>query len=684
MNPAAEVIEATITKLRDSNQIYEADILQEILENYSTDGQIDLKKLDDSFVYAELNMIKTVQDINSKLTDKATYTASVIRGESIEPLNDYIHQSVLNTDGVAMDDSRALSENYMENIKPSTKAKNLIERTKGAKAINFDITASVRRGAKMTLMDYHLTAPLRTANRTLNKMEKQLDAAGQERQIFLAVRDAYNQAIADVLENTFTSSSIGEQIFQYAAKQGYRSMLASVPRVFGELLSNYSFALINPVEFTEGSKPKNMKVAFSERGVEVMNNVRSKETARIYGEGLSGRFVETSMIQKKMGMAADSAKNPVVNRLNQALSYLKKYPRGVEVVADFMITTPDKLVTRPMWFGTFATEFKKITGEEVNFDKIAENDTAYMEKFEKAINEAKKKADSNSVLIGATDNPLQGILKNKKRASDKASIIKTINSFMQRFLLFEYNAFRKGMYAAMGRGDISRTKGALLMTAVSARMTMYTLMIPILNSLMFGDDDEEKEESMYTRVYRALLSTATNLFIGRDFGAIVKMIQNVFIEYANKEYGEDWGVREGEYDPYKNSVQYNIIPPEKSYKETDVASDILPNLFGPYTPLIKSLIFSTNKLFFSKPKKEEDAKERQRREIQQRIPLEIGGLTGLVPFYKDIRKKLNEDIYKGLRKKDSDEEEEEESSSGPRKRRTRRTRKKRTRRKRNR
>ena len=178
---------------------------------------------------------------------------------------------------------------------------------------------------------------------------------------------------------------------------------------------------------------------------------------------------------------------------------------------------------------------------------------------------------------------------------------------MQRFLLFEYNAFRKGMYAARGRGDISPGKGALLMTAVSARMTMYTLMIPILNSLMFGDDDEEKEESIYTRVYRALLSTATNLFIGRDFGAIVKMIQNIFIEYVNKEHGEDLGIREGEYDPFKNSVQYNIIPPEKSYKETDVASDILPNLFGPYTPLLKSLIFSTNKLFFSKPKKEEDA-----------------------------------------------------------------------------
>ena len=148
------------------------------------------------------------------------------------------------------------------------------------------------------------------------------------------------------------------------------------------------------------------------------------------------------------------------------------------------------------------------------------------------------------------------------------------------------------------------------MFAVSARMTIYTTLMPILASLIFGDDDEDEDESIYTRVYRGIVSTMTNLFIGRDFGAIVKMIQNGFIEWANKEYGEDWGVREGKYDPFKNQVQFNIIPPEKSYKETDIASDILPNMLGPYTPLVKSLIFSGNKLFFSKPKKEEDARER--------------------------------------------------------------------------
>ncbi len=64
-----------------------------------------------------------------------------------------------------------------------------------------------------------------------------------------------------------------------------------------------------------------------------------------------------------------------------------------------------------------------------------------------------------------------------------------------------------------------------------------------------------------------------------------------------------------------------------------------------------------------RPKKEDDAKERQRREKYQRVPLEIGGLTGLVPFYRDLRKKLNEDIYKSLRDKDSKGESESKSSS---------------------
>jgi hypothetical protein len=610
-------------------------------------------------------MIKTVQDINAELTNKAVYTSAVIRGEAIQPLNSYVHQSVLNDKGAAIDDSKALSDSYMENIRPSTKAKNLIERTKGAKPINFDITSSVRRGAKMTLMDYHLTSAFRTANRTLNKMEDVVDKTGDKRQIYLGVRDAYNQAIADVLEMNFSTSSVAEQIFQYAATQGYRAMLAGVPRAVVELASNYAFALNNTTEMLEGMQGKTRRIAFSDKAIEVMNNVGSKQTDRIVGEVLSGRLIDPSNVQKRMGMSADSARNPVMNRLNQGLSYLKEVPGGVETVADFMITTPDKLVTRPMWFGSFATEFKKITGQEVNFDKIAENDAEYMEKFDKAINQAKKKADDNSVLIGATDNPLMGILKNKKRLSDSGfmSWYKTVNSFMQRFLLFEYNAFRKGMYAAIGRGDISPGQGAKLMGAVTARMILYTTLMPIMTSLMmkaFGYDDDD-DESIFRKIYRNVFTTATTLFIGRDFGGVVKMLQNYFIEKANERYGEDLGIREGEYDPFKNSVQFNIVPPNKPYKDPNFFEDVFPKLGGAYSPFLQTIALSY-KALMADEKKTEAAKERQRRTLEQRLPFEIAGLLGFIPFYKDLRKVLLKDMYKDLGKSSKGESESKSSS----------------------
>jgi hypothetical protein len=670
VNPAAAVMKETIKKLNDTNQTYEAQLLEEILDEFSiregeNKGEIDLKKLDDSFVFAELNMIKTVQDINAELTDKAVYTSAVLRGEAIQPLNSYVHQSVLNDKGAAIDDSKALSDSYMENIRPSTKAKNLIERTKGAKPINFDITSSVRRGAKMTLMDYHLTSAFRTANRTLNKMEDVVDNTGDKRQIYLGVRDAYNQAIADVLEVNFSTSSVAEQVLQYTAKQGYRTMLAGGPRAFVELASNYAFALNNPTEMLAGMQGNTRRISFSEKGAEVMNNVGSKQTERVFGERLSGRLIDPYNVQQRMGMSADSAKNPVINRLTQGLSYLKSVPGGVETVADFLITTPDKLVTRPMWFGSFATEFKKITKEEVNFDKIAENDAEYMEKFEKAINEAKRKADDNTVIIGATDNPLMGILKNKKRLSDSVvqTAFKTINTFMQRFLLFEYNAFRKGMYAAMGSGEISRLQGLKLMGAVAARMTLYTSLMPIMTSLMmqaFGYDDDD-DESIYRKIYRNMLTTATTLFIGRDFGGVIKIAQNFIIEKANEKYGEDLGIRDGAYDPFKNSVQFNIVPPNKPYKDTEIW-DVVPNLAGPYSPLIKTIALTFNTLH-GKEKETEEAKERRRRTIEERIPLEIFGVMGLIPFYKDLRRVLLKDIYKDLDKSSKGESESKSSSS---------------------
>lgn len=685
--PASEVMKATITRLERTNQKENAKILKDILDNdkFSTDGEIDLNKIKKSFSSAEKNMIKAVQEVNASLTEKAVFTAGIIRGEAIDPLNNYIHQQVLSDQGSVADNVDKLSESFTNNAKPSTKAKNLIERVSKVSPINFDILSATKRGAKMTLMDFHLTSPLRVANKTLSKMNESIQESGEQREIFEGIKEGYNQAIKDVIGDNFTSSDISTEVFDYVAKTGYRTMLVGLGRMTSEFLSNVLFTISNPNIFIKGVGYG--KMMFSSEGSEIMNNVRSKQTQRLYGSGLSGRLVDPSILSKRGGTArAQKARGKsllgrIRTKLGQAGSLLSLYPKAIETGADTIISSPDKMVTRPIWFGTFATEFKKLTGQEVNFNKIAENDAEYMSKYKKEIEKAKREADTKSVEIGATDNPLMGILKNKKRPGEPLrNIWKNFNGFMQRFLIFEFNAFRKGLYAAIGRGEISKLKGGMLMAAVVGRMTAYTLLTGTLTNMVAstlgqalgaaGDDDDEEDKKGTTsqKVARAVASTTTSLLLGRSFGAGIKAIQNRFIELANKEYGDDIGFRDGEYDRYNNSIAFDIFPESKSYKQPDPISDLVPKMLGPYSN-IGGLIRVGARAYgpeigYGEKKSTEEGEARREKE-KDRFLFEVGGNLGLVPLYKELRKAMMKDIYKdlGKKKKTSEEEEEEGETS---------------------
>jgi hypothetical protein len=63
------------------------------------------------------------------------------------------------------------------------------------------------------------------------------------------------------------------------------------------------------------------------------------------------------------------------------------------------------------------------------------------------------------------------------------------------------------------------------------------------------------------------------------------------------------------------------------------------------------------------PKKEASAIKRSEDELMIRLPLEVIGNTGFLPFYKDIRNIVNKSIYKELDKEMKENESKEESSS---------------------
>ena len=315
--------------------------------------------------------------------------------------------------------------------------------------------------------------------------------------------------------------------------------------------------------------------------------------------------------------------------------------------------TPDKAVIRPLWFGSFEYKFEELTKKKPDMDKIAANDEAYMDANQKALDEATDYADQMTTFAGAADNPFKGLLKGKYPSSVKQSAMlqafNISNSFMTRFLIYEFISAQIGTYAMMGRGMISKRQGAALLGAVTTRMVVYTLLTTLFAQIFkqaFGLGDEEEEKDIEKQFGQALASTAVSLIVGRDFGNIVKGLLNYGVENLNEEFLDE--LRDGDYDPYRDAIAYTFVPPDKEYKSNTLA-DYIRNLMGPFGPFYKMAEFGV-KTLSADEKKDPAARIRQQRELNERLPLELLGNLGLIPLYRDIRALLLADIYKGMGK----------------------------------
>jgi len=660
VNPAADFIRATIDHINKGQSFFkgkDAEMLQQILDDFGGE-QIDSQKLYDSFNKAERNALAVMEDINKSMGSKAVFTGAVIRGRRVDALNQYAHHNVLSTSG-QMDRSADVSiiEAYNQSMRASTKAKNSIERTGAVTPLNFDVFSSVSRGSRFTLTDFYLTEPIRTSRKTISDTRKLLEERGdvtkQENEIVNAVENALELTLDDLLTRTFSQSTMLENVIQYVKKTGYRLVLASGTRAMAEWTSNVSFAAIYaPKDFAVGKANKTVLGAV---GIDVMSNLKSTQLSRMYpNEVLSGRMIDTSVLGEKAGDKGGRAKSDVLNKATQIYNgLLAPAKKGVEWVADTLISYPDKAVIRPLWFGSFENAFVEITGKKPDFEKIAANDEAYMAANQEALDKATDTADQLTTLAGAADNPFKSMLRGKYPSKAKQTALlqffNNFNSFMTRFLIYEYISARTAVNAMLGNGMISKRQGAALLGAVTTRMIVYTLAGTVLNQIMkqvFGLGDEEDEKDIEKQFGQALASTATSLIVGRDFGNVVKGLLNYGVENFNEEFLE--GLREGDYDPYRDSIAYTFIPPDKEYKSNTLA-DYIRNLMGPFGPFYKMAEFGV-KALSADEKKDPAARVRQLRELNERLPLEVLGNLGLIPLYRDIRALLLADIYKDMGK----------------------------------
>jgi hypothetical protein len=663
VNPAIEYINKTIEAIREGDTNYseeDADMLEQIAKDYS-DGKkpsgIDATKLKESFNSAELEALDVFDKVNQELEDKAIFTGDVIRGDKVYLLNEYNHVSVLpkkneNPDTIA----DAMSKFDPKNV-VSTKAKSLIERTSGAKPINFDIFSTVQRGANFVLMDYYLTNPVRIARKSINAASKMIEENGtlneNTKTIVNVLKDSVELALKASLDQAVVKDTFADKVIKEMAKTGYRAMLGGIPRATTEFTSNMAYvAMVAPKEWATGVKM--MKVIRGGKAVNIMEAVGSKVISRVYGtDPLKGRLVDPSVLSKRVGIGASKLKGETLNVISTIHNNTtKKLKNFAEFLADGLISTPDKIMMRPLWFGAFDKAFEDLSGKKPDYDKIGANDADYMIKNKESLDAAGRVADEKVTMAGNVDNPYMNALRTNI-SSDMSGLVKTFkvfDNFMLKFQIGEYLTARRGIYAMMGNGNISKEQGARLMAAVVTRMTVYTVMSKMAAEFFYGlfldDEDEDNDKSFAQKLGQGLASTFTSLLLGRDLGNATRSVVNYGVEKVNENYLEF--LRDGEYDPYEDAIQYTFIPPEKKGKSLE-AFDVIANISGPYSPALKSLNFVTKKLT-EEPKKEAAAIERQDSEKALRIPLEILGNLGYVPLYKDIRAYVNKTIYSELDK----------------------------------
>lgn len=656
-HPASTWLQATIN---DANSIYQKEAkakLQEIFDSISVDGELDLKKALKSLDASEKKALKTIEGINNGLKPKADYTATVIRGNRVPIYDNYIHVPLAVKGG-------RQNEIDVKDLKKgkygiSTKAGTLTERTGKAHAISFDIFENVSSGARKTLLDYHMTPSVREVNQTMKMLEKNAET-DKQLEAAQALNEIYQRIGTNVLGETYGNSHILDSIMKELIRKGYQATLSGVGRSLSELTSNAVFAFGYRGKETMTGIRSMGSMSLTEMS-SVVANLQSNQTTRLFDyTGMDSRHVDFSKLNIKEVSKVTGYDEGALRRMFKAIKDNPAY-EFVDNVQAFMVSKPDQLIARPMWFGSFETQFEAITGKKPDMKKIAENDADYMDEHYEALKDATSHADGVMVEAVASSNPFDGIERNQVAPSDSwlTTFYKTYNGYMTRFPTYEYNSAVRGVYSLFNNGMLTRKDAFKLLAALNARLVVYSVMTGTLvnfayrgiASLMgYEMEDDEEMDDLATKEYwiKEALTSLAMLSVHRNLGNVSKIPINWAIESANKKYGE--GITyTGEYDGFHDNIVYPFIPVDNP-SQKPVALTAFENAAGPLSPMVRTTVRGLTAVNRAVDSKKEATREKYKKELMTRTPLEVFGNLGYIPFYKDVRQIQLKIMYETMEK----------------------------------
>ena len=239
---AKKMIDATL-KFFKSTEGYENDfkILNKIAEEFTVDGEISLDKLEKSLTPGEKKALKIYDDVNASLASKAKFTSAVLRSNRIDLLNGYSHRIVLSNSKDSEVDIKAKADTFAN---ASTKGGTMVERQKGVRPVSFDPSLFKKELAKSAKwLNKQEMRNLKIANKVLKNMESEGTVPS------VKAAKALQKSLTEILKVTFTETmrdvTIAEEVANKVKRTAYQAILASLPRMKAELVSNMTYITVS-------------------------------------------------------------------------------------------------------------------------------------------------------------------------------------------------------------------------------------------------------------------------------------------------------------------------------------------------------------------------------------------------------------------------------------------------------
>jgi len=494
VHPAIGYLNATVEASRAGNhpiQRKALEMLEGVIKDYSSEGQISLEALRKSFTPAEKKAIADLQAMYKELLPYHTKVSLGIRNKAFKPLENYSHISAHGTPETGASALETKKNQLLSAL--GTKTRTINERGTPT-AINLDPFSTANIAIRDVMLDYWMTNPFRNVEKILNNFKKYSEEelakqnkgnSGYENaitrmNIASAFKDIYEDARQNMLGRSYYESSAWKDLIQLMGKRAVQYVLGTPTRLLAELTSNMSYIMkavpdefMLGLKYSEYNKPEMLS--------EIMVNLGSSATERLNPHG---GFSSSVMDTQDFDISVADNQNAVsegTRRALQAYYYTLGKPIGFgQKINEIMITKGDLATAIPVWTGSMAMEFKALTGKDINFDKIKNKDAEYMDKYEDALAKSTAVADRKVTDVASSKNPFEVA---PKMTHKSTQVLQAINKYMSGFRMTEYEMAADAIMHLYKGGKMSREQALNTIEAITARAASYKAIQTVANTL---------------------------------------------------------------------------------------------------------------------------------------------------------------------------------------------------------